>query len=144
MPGRSAPVRKLLYFILVGGVGFVIDGGLLTLFSQIYSFDIYLSRLISFFIAVLTTWGLNRTLVFKHDVDPAMRRGVEYGRYLVVQIGGALTNLSVFMLIIATHPSMKGIPIIPLFIGAFFGLFVNFTGSRYWVFRKRCSKELNV
>ena len=137
-------MRKLIYFIFVGGVGFIIDGGLLTLFSHIYLLNIYLSRLMSFSVAALITWSLNRTLVFKYDVDPAMRKPIEYTRYLVVQICGALTNLLVFTLLIETHPLLRATPIIPLFIGAFFGLFFNFTGARYWVFRKRHSKELNV
>ena len=136
-------MRKLLYFIFVGGGGFIIDGGLLTLLSQVYSFNIYLSRLISFSVAVVVTWVLNRTLVFKYDIDPVMRKRVEYGRYFVVQIGGALINLSIFTLIILIDPPIKEIPIIPLFIGAVFGLFINFTGTRYWVFRKKSYKELN-
>lgn len=130
-------MRKLLYFIFVGAGGFIIDGGLLTLLSQLYSFNIFLSRLISFTVAVLATWGLNRTLVFKNDIDPVIRKHVEYGRYFILQICGALTNLSIFTLIIYINPLMKEIPIIPLFIGALFGLFINFTGARYWVFRKK-------
>ena len=136
--------KKLLYFAFVGGVGFIVDGGLLTLLSQVYVLDIYLSRLVSFSAATVTTWSLNRTLVFKHDANPALRKRDEYGRYLVVQVGGALTNLLVFGLLIAAHPPLKAYPIIPLFVGAIFGLFINFTGSNYWVFRKRRNKEQNV
>jgi len=117
---KISPTRKLLYFIFVGGVGFVIDGGLLTLFSQIFLLNIYLSRLMSFSVAALITWALNRTLVFKYDIDPKMRKTVEYSRYLIVQIGGALTNLFVFTLLIETHQPMKETPIIPLFIGAIY------------------------
>jgi putative flippase GtrA len=141
---KLVPTKKLLYFIFVGGIGFVIDGGLLMLLSQVYLFNIYLSRLVSFFVAVLTTWGLNRTLVFKHDRDPAMSKIAEYGRYITVQIGGGLINLFAFTLIIASYPPMKDMPIIPFFIGSIFGLFFNFTGARFWVFRKQRSKELNV
>jgi len=140
----DARVRKLLYFVFVGGVGFVVDGGVLTLLSQFFEFDIYLSRLWSFSTATLITWRLNRTLTFQHDADPSMQKRVEYGRYLLVQTSGALANLAVFSLIIEIHQPMKAIPIVPLFIGAIFGLIINFTGSRYWVFRKRNDKEKNV
>lgn len=141
---HDARARKLLYFVFVGGVGFVVDGGVLTLLSQFFEWDIYLSRLCSFSAATLITWRLNRTLVFRHDADPAMRKRVEYGRYLLVQTCGALVNLAVFSLIIGIHPALKATPIAPLFIGAIFGLLINFTGSRYWVFRKRNDKEKNV
>jgi len=133
---RGVWTQNLLYFTFVGGVGFIIDGGLLTIFSQFYELNMFLSRLISFSIATVTTWGLNRTLVFNHDVNPAIQKSVEYGRYLIVQVCGALFNLFVFTLAITTYPPMKAYPIGPLFIGAIFGLFINFTGSRYFVFRK--------
>ena len=138
---KSAATKKLLYFIFVGGIGFIIDGGLMILLSHVYSLDIYLSRLISFSIAVLATWVLNRTLVFKYDINPNISKRAEYGRYITVQIGGALTNLLVFTLILTTYPLMKEIPIIPFSIGALFGLVINFSGTRYWVFRGARNKE---
>ena len=141
---QLTPRKKLLYFIFVGGIGFLVDGGVLTLFSQYFAFDIYLSRLLSFSVATITTWGLNRTLVFKHDSDPSMRKIVEYGRYLFVQVGGGAANLLVFMLVIKIHPPLKAIPIIPLFFGSIFGLFINFSGSRYWVFVKKRTMERSV
>ena len=140
-PTPLTPRTKLLYFIFVGGIGFLVDGGLLTLCSQYFSFDIYMSRLLSFSVATITTWGLNRTLVFKHDADPSVRKIVEYGRYLFVQVGGGAANLLVFTLVLAIHPPLKAIPIIPLFFGSIFGLFINFAGSRYWVFVKKRSVE---
>ena len=143
---RGASTKKLLYFVFVGGIGFIIDGGALTLLSQNYELDMYLSRLISFSAATVTTWSLNRTLVFKHDASPATRKSTEYGRYLIVQVCGGLTNLLVFSLLIMTYPPLKAYPIIPFFFGAIFGLFINYIGSSYWVFSKRRNsiREQNV
>ena len=136
-------MKIFLYFIFIGGLGFLIDGGLMTLLSKIYLLNIYLSRLASFSVAVLVTWFLNRTLVFKADVDIGMQKAGEYTRYLLVQIVGALTNLIIFTLLILKFQFMKSIPIIPLFIGAFFGLIINFSGSHWWVFRGRFKQDVN-
>ena len=136
-PTPLTPRQKLLFFIFVGGIGFLVDGGGVTLLSQFFAFDIYVSRLLSFAIATITTWGLNRTLVFKHDADPSTRKIVEYGRYLCVQIGGGAANLLVFTLVLIIYPALKAIPIVPLFFGSIFGLFINFAGSRYWVFVRK-------
>ena len=118
-----------------GSIGSIVDGGLLTLLSQIYQTNLYLSRLISFSFATLSTWALNRLLVFKHDIDPNIRKRVEYLRYLSVQICGGLTNLGVFTYVITIYPFMKTYLMIPFFLGSIFGLIINFTGSRYWVFK---------
>lgn len=131
-----ASLRKLLSFILVGGVGFLVDSGVLTLLSQAYAFDIYLARLLSFSSATTVTWVLNRRIVFQQEVDPDRPKNVEYARYLVVQATGGGVNLVIFTLLIMVAPVLQGTPIIPLAVGAIFGLAINFTGVRYWVYSK--------
>lgn len=126
----------LIAFGLVGAIGFVVDGGILTLLSQRFGVNIYLSRLFSFTSATITTWLLNRTLVFKAQALDAQKKRREYGRYFVVQIGGALLNLGIFSALIKAVPSLETIPVVPLAVGAVFGMLFNYSGSRYWVFRK--------
>ena len=138
---RTASMQKLIYFSFVGSVGFLVDAGILTLLSQYYGFDIYLGRLISFSSATMTTWVLNRKVVFRQEVDPDRRKSLEYVRYLLVQAAGGCANLAVFTLLIMLAPSLKDHPIIPLAVGAIFGLAINFTGARYWVYS---NKAINV
>ena len=138
---ERASMRKLIYFTFIGGVGFLVDGGLLTLLSQHYGFDIYFARLASFSLATMATWVLNRIIVFRQDVDPNQPKSVEYARYLLVQAAGGCANLAIFTLLIMLAPSLKDHPIIPLAVGAVFGLAINFTGARYWVYS---NKAINV
>jgi putative flippase GtrA len=132
---KSASVRKVSSFIFVGCIGFAIDGGLLTLLTKFYLYDIYFSRLISFSAAAFITWLLNRTYIFKYELNASKPNGVEYICYLLVQLVGALANLLVFTFLMATYPLMEEILIIPLFIGAIFGLTINFAGANLWVFK---------
>lgn len=131
---KSVLSRKGLLFLFVGCIGFTIDGGLLTLLTKVFLLDIYFSRLISFLTAAFITWFLNRTFVFKYDYNAIKPKGVEYICYLLVQIVGAIVNLLVFTFLIATYPKMEGFLIIPLFVGALFGLAFNFAGANFWVF----------
>jgi putative flippase GtrA len=126
---------KILGFGLVGGVGFLVDGGVLTLLAQLGDANLFLARGVSFSLATLATWQLNRRYVFSQDVRASRAAGVEYAKYLVVQICGALFNLAVFAGLIISDPAFAGVPIVPLAIGALFGLVINFLGARYWVFR---------
>jgi hypothetical protein len=34
-------------------------------------------------------------------------------------------------------PNLESYPIVPLAVGAIFGLAINFTGVRYWVYSKK-------
>ncbi|NMM28986.1 MAG: GtrA family protein [Glaciimonas sp.] len=134
---RSAIASKLSLFIFVGGVGFAVDAGLLTLLARGFEVNVYAARLVSFTVAVAVTWLLNRTLVFHREVDHAVRKRVEYGRYLLVQICGGLANLAVFVSITQHYPQLQPYPVVPLFFGSLLGLVINFGGSRYWVFKQR-------
>ncbi|HKP66167.1 MAG TPA: GtrA family protein [Casimicrobiaceae bacterium] len=124
-------LRRIAKFAVVGGVGFAIDAGVLTLVMRELS-SVYMARALSFSCAVLVTWLLNRLYVF--DPDKRASLAAEYGRYLATQIGGALTNLAVFVALIESVPRLATTPIIPLAIGAVLGALVNYAGSALWVF----------
>ncbi|HYD80942.1 MAG TPA: GtrA family protein [Paucimonas sp.] len=132
---KRLELARLFAFGVVGGFGFAVDGGILTLLSQRFGIDIYVSRGISFSIATVATWLLNRRLVFKMETAGATPKGREYGRYLLVQTGGALLNLGVFSALIRAYPSLHAIPVVPLAVGAVFGLALNYSGARFWVFK---------
>jgi putative flippase GtrA len=133
----TAAMLKLVYFIFIGGIGFLVDASILTLLSQYYGPNIYLARLVSFSLATMATWVLNRKIVFRQEVGPDRRKSLEYIRYLLVQVTGGGVNLLIFTLLIRVIPNLKIQPIIPLAVGAIFGLAINFTGTRYWVYSKK-------
>lgn len=130
---------KFLGFGIVGGIGFVIDGGILTLLSETADMNIYLARGLSFVVAVFVTWLLNRTYVFSAALVKGVERRQEYVNYFVVQVGGALLNLGIFAGIIASFPVLRTSPIIPFAISSLVAMVFNFTGARYWVFAHHAS-----
>jgi putative flippase GtrA len=122
--------HRFVRFSIVGGVGFVIEAILLTYFATVPGIGAIRGRAISFPIAVVTTWWLNRTLTFQSKNNPHR----ESLLYFVVQMLGALANLGVFFALVSSSSSLRSIPVVPLFIAAIFGLFVNFTLSKKYVF----------
>ena len=134
-------MRRLIGFGVVGGIGFIVDGGMLTLLVRIFGLDIYVSRAASFMVAVFVTWLLNRTFVFQASVSGGEMRGQEYVRYLSVQVIGALLNLGVFVALIHQYPDLRAIPIVPLAAGSAVGMIFNYAGSRYWVFDAARSRQ---
>jgi len=122
--------HRFVRFSIVGGVGFVIEAGLLTYFATVPGLGSIKGRAISFPIAVVTTWWLNRTLTFQSNNNPHR----ESFRYFLVQSLGAVANLGVFMVLVSVFPGLRSIPVVPLFIAAIFGLLVNFVLSKKYVF----------
>lgn len=127
--------RQLLRFAIVGVAGFAIDAGVLTALVASCGFKPYPARAISFPLAVLGTWLLNRNWTFAGL--RATNVGAEYLRYMVVQILGAISNLAIFVLVLESIPPLARYPAIPLAFGALAGLIVNFAGTRAFVFVDR-------
>lgn len=130
-------MRQLIGFILVGAFGFGIDGGALYLLVEAADIEPLAARFVSFPLAVLGTWALNRRFVFGAPTETKDYAAGEYGRYFGVQLIGAAMNMLVFAVAIHFFLPLRNNPIIALAIGAAAGLVVNFTGSKLLVFRHR-------
>ncbi|HET7033723.1 MAG TPA: GtrA family protein [Casimicrobiaceae bacterium] len=136
---RSLPA-DFVRFAIVGGIGFIVDAGILSALVSWFGLNVYASRAVSFSIAVLATWALNRQWVFGDwKARHASAVGAEYVRYVVVQTVGALTNLAVFVAVLVAVPDLIRYPVVPLAIGAVAGLLVNFAGARLWVFARNAT-----
>lgn len=125
------PKRAFLRFVVVGGLGFCVDGGLLTILMA-YSWEVIPARCFSFFLAVSATWILNRFWTF----DSVKRKSIrmEYAYYFGTQILGAAINLSIFFVLIGAYPVLRDTPLIPLAFGATVSIGFNYFVSKLFVF----------
>jgi putative flippase GtrA len=131
---RRSVAAEIPRFVVIGGIGFIVDAGVLTALASGAGLDLYVSRLLSFTAATAVTWALNRGFTFA-STNP--RRGQEYLRYVTVQIVGALINLGVFVLLIQRCAWMADVPALPLAAGSIVAMVFNFVGARYLVFAER-------
>lgn len=125
-------VKRFFRFLVVGGVGFCVDGGLLTVLVK-SGWGIVSSRSLSFLSAVTCTWLLNRLWTFELNRCIGVRR--EYATYIATHIIGALINLAVFFALIQMYPLLQDTPLIPLAFGAAVSLVFNYTASKKYVFK---------
>jgi putative flippase GtrA len=124
-------------FTVIGAIGFVVDGGILTVLSSLYGFDLMLSRFASYSAAVTVTWYLNRHQTFSDSKD--RRAALEWGRYAAVNSVGALLNMIIFFSLIRHFNLMAELPLLPLAISASVALVFNFLASKHVVFRSQHS-----
>lgn len=125
--------RQASSFVVIGGIGFAIDGGILTLLNSFLGLDLLSARLCSISVAVTATWYLNRQHTFSGQKDEQALR--EWTRYLVLNGLGALLNLAIFFWLIFRFDALTSVPLVPLAIAAVVALFFNFIGSKYIAFR---------
>lgn len=135
-PPRLGRLTRFLGFSAVGVVGFVVDAAVLTVLSTGFGFNVYLARCVSFSTAVVVTWFLNRTYVFGEAVVSERGKFAEYGRYLGIQIVGAMINLAVFAALLVAYPRLEAVPIVPLAAGSLVALVFNFAGAGWLVFTR--------
>jgi len=129
--------QRFKRFCMVGVVGFVVDGGLLWILLN-WGFNPFSARLISFPIAVFTTWRLNRAWTF--GVEKSSNSVREWTSYLTVQSLGTMLNFGVYALIIRTFGS-NAVMIFGAFCsGAVIALFWNYYGAR-WVLNAQTLKS---
>jgi putative flippase GtrA len=122
-----------LRFALVGATGFVIDR--LVLGSAIgLGLNAFTGRFVSFPVAVLCTWLLNRSFTFRRETGhhhPPLKQALIYTG---VQLAGGALNVAAYDLTIWLVPALKAHLLIPLAIGSALGLCVTFAGSKRLAF----------
>ena len=128
-----AVIQQARRFVIVGAIGFLVDGGILTLLHSVFDFSLLHARLCSFSAAVTLTWYLNRQHTFAASKD--VRAVHEWGRYAIVNSIGALLNLGIFLWLVYRFTALANWPIIPLAVAASIALVFNFLASRHLAFR---------
>jgi putative flippase GtrA len=104
-------MRKYLAFALTGGVGFVVDAGLLYILIHWAGWSPLVGRIASIAAALLVTWQMNRNLTFGKSDHSVMREGMRYG---AVGAASSLLNYGVFcalVLLIPDFPALAALTI---------------------------------
>ncbi|KLU27797.1 polysaccharide synthesis protein GtrA [Caballeronia mineralivorans PML1(12)] len=124
--------RQLLRFVIAGGVGFLVDAGVLYLALAV-GLGYFSGRAASFLCAVWTTWQINRRYTFT-----SARRDsawVQWWRYLAAMSAGGIVNYGAYSATVLTLRAQPLLPVIAVAIGSIAGMAVNFVTAKLWVFK---------
>ena len=80
-------VERFLRFAVVGGTGFLIDVGVLTLMHNGAGLDPFSARLISISVAAFSTWRLNRVVTFGASPSGQASEGLRYAAVAALAAG---------------------------------------------------------
>lgn len=126
----QAFLRPFLRFGLVGGLGFAVDAGVMSLLHGLFGWDSIAARAVSFPVAVTVTWMCNRLFTFSDTPVPSSR----YVAYVLLQGLGGAVNFAVFSALIWSGIPGLSLPVIALAAGSGVALFITFFGCRRVVF----------
>jgi putative flippase GtrA len=120
-----------LRFLVVGSIGFAVDGGMLILLNSFAGWSPLAARAIGFPVAVSVTWWLNRIWTFSDGRARPVRS--QYIFYIAIQLAGLAINFSIFTALIQLPP-FAAWPIAALAVGSLTAMFVTYTLSRHVAF----------
>lgn len=121
-------------FVIVGSVAFIIDAGLLRVFTTM-GFDPYTGRAMSVPPALLFGFIMNRRFTFRYDGH--QRKRVQLPKYAAVQGVGALINYSIYAVLVAFVPLISVYLELGVAAGAIGAMLWNFAMARAVVFSDR-------
>lgn len=130
---QLAQLSPLLRFSLVGTVGFAVDGGLLQLLVDLGGAGPIAARAVSFPLAVLATWWLNRAITIRPRAGTGRWRSLT--RYLAVNLVGTGVNFGVYTLLVLASATMAARPLVPFAIASGVALAFNYLGSKHFAFK---------
>jgi putative flippase GtrA len=128
------PKAELVYFSLAGVAGFLVDAGIVWLFTMA-GVDPFTAQIVAFTLAVTVTWLLNRRFTFAHHASPNWVR--EWMHYVAANSVGAIVNNGVYAILVLSVALFSKEPVLAVAVGSLAGLLFNFTASRALVFRSR-------
>ncbi|WFU09212.1 GtrA family protein [Rhizobium sp. CB3090] len=125
-------MKKLLRFLIAGGIGFVVDAGVLHLLLWFTPFGPFVGRALSIPSALLATWFLNRNFTFGRSNRSLAAEGFRYGS---VGLTSALLNYALFSSLLVSMPTLQ--PILALILASAAATTFSFFGYSRFVFRHR-------
>ena len=130
--GTSRAPQEFLRFLLVGAVGFIVDGCALVLLVRAADASPIWARVPSFLIAVTVTWWLHRNFTFEavRNTGPSFR---EWALFLLANALGNGLNLCLYWLLVALF---DWDPLPALAFASVVAAGINYRVSASWVFRR--------
>jgi putative flippase GtrA len=127
---------QFLRFCGVGAAGFFADAAVLYVLVHGFGLDPIPARVLSFSVAVVLTFELNRRWAFR---APGLTPGLKaFTTYLSVQGVGFACNFAIYTALLLSLPQPFNRPFDCLVVASAAALIVNYLGAHFVVFR-RCA-----
>lgn len=128
---RRSLAGRLTRFAVVGGIGFIVDAGVLWVLTRV-GVPPLAGRVGSIVVALFVTWRLNRSVTFRAEGSGS---ALEFGQYVLVGAASSAVNYATFAALIGS--GMIASPLVALAVGSAVAMTVTFLGLDRIVYRPR-------
>jgi putative flippase GtrA len=127
--------HEVMLFAVGGGIGFIVDAGIVQMLVTFAHVNPYFGRIISFLVAATVTWWWNRSHTFaaRHSGRSVL---TEWLHWMALMGGGAAVNYGTFAICLLAIPSWHKWPVLAVAVGSAFAAGVNFVSARTLLFRR--------
>lgn len=125
-------MSRFLRFAFVGGIGFVVDAGVLMLLLWVTPLGPFLARLVSVVVAMAVTWLCNRTLTFGPSGRSLLDEGARYGG---VGVASSIVNYLLYSGFLLAIPWLP--PLAALVLATAVSMVISYLGYSRLVFDRR-------
>ena len=127
---------KIILFVFTGAIGFITEVTIIPIAVSFLEVSPIAARTVSFPIAVLTTWMINRKITFTSE----NRAIEELSKYVFIQVIGGLINLSVYYVIVTSQSFDLIGPALALAASSLCSMLFTYIGTHKLVFTNNTSK----
>lgn len=126
---------ELAQFVVVGGLGVLVDVGAYYALQLLLGLGHLLARVLSFTCAATHNWFLNRRYTFVYGRQTAAR--AQWASYIGVMVMGFCVNVGTYALLTTRVEAFAQRRLLALLIGIALGTASNFVAAKLYVFRRR-------
>ena len=127
-------LSEFIVFSMIGATGMIVDLSFVFLSYDVMAIEFRIARIIGFVFALTVNFFLNRKFTFP-ATDTTMM--YQYVKFFAVSCVGFAVNWSISVYLYDTSPFFHGYYLLAAFLGILGGLLINFTGSKFIVFKKK-------
>ena len=124
---------RLLWFAVAGGIGFIVDAGIVQAFF-VAGADPRAARFVSVPAAIVATWLINRRHTFADRAGPPSLR--EFVRYLGASLVALSVNLALFIVLVTWVELFQRRPVLAVAVATAVSMSINFLSYFRLVFAK--------
>jgi len=123
-------MKKLVRFTIAGGIGFLVDAGILAALLHLTPLGPFLARLVAITVAMAVTWAFNRSFTFDRSGRSLAAEGFRYGS---VGVTAALVNYGLYSALLLSLPALQ--PLAAMVLATCASMILSFFGYSRFVFR---------
>ena len=125
--------RELFLFGVIGTVGLLVD--IAVLYSLKAMLGLFAARGISFLVAVITTWYLNKNITFQGKKS-ALPIYQELITYIGLMLFGGAANYAIYIWLVLAYEYVQSNPFLAVAAGSLAGMVLNYSATKFVLFRK--------